>query len=315
MIRLHARMASGGGLVLASVVALLLLAGGLRSVAQTPPAFVTRPDQAVPGATVRPPPLPGGVAAAPATPPPQLPGGLAPAPVVAPPRVLMAGKILAHNTDLQEFLADGRKTNISGTFYFTNISGAPITITGARTNCSCTSAHIRPAPWTLAPGEQGEIRADVDISGKVGTLQKPVFLDTDKGFKVFMMKVEIPDNVFLRDINRTTARRSRQSVFIGKCGDCHATPAAGKLGEPLYQVACGICHEAEHRAQMVPDLKNLPHPTDRAFWQHWITHGKADSLMPAFAKDQGGPLDNEQIQSLADFLTTRFPSKPAGSAK
>jgi cytochrome c5 len=87
------------------------------------------------------------------------------------------------------------------------------------------------------------------------------------------------------------ARTDRQAVFKADCASCHAKPAQGKYGKPLYDAVCGICHDAEHRAEAaVPDLHNLKVPTSNEFWRTWIAHGKAGSLMPAFSAAEGGPL-------------------------
>ena len=59
---------------------------------------------------------------------------------------------------------------------------------------------------------------------------------------------------------------------------------------------------------MVPDLSHLKVPTNPDFWRVWITSGKPGSLMPAFAKAQGGPLDDIQIASLAQYLNAIYPS-------
>jgi hypothetical protein len=65
---------------------------------------------------------------------------------------------------------------------------------------------------------------------------------------------------------------------------------------------------------MVPDLAKLTIPTNEEFWRTWITYGKPGSLMPSFAQSQGGPLDDIQIASLAQYLNVVHPSqaKPAG---
>ena len=85
------------------------------------------------------------------------------------------------------------------------------------------------------------------------------------------------------------------------------------MGQELFVAACGICHEAEHRASMVPDLHALPHETSRGFWYVWITFGKTNSLMPGFAESEGGPLTSEQIGTLVDYLSETIPSKPASN--
>jgi hypothetical protein len=64
----------------------------------------------------------------------------------------------------------------------------------------------------------------------------------------------------------------------------------------------------------VPDLKNLKHPTNAEHWKKWIASGRVGSMMPAFAKAEGGPLDEAQIDSLVHFLTSTIPSGPGGAA-
>ena len=59
---------------------------------------------------------------------------------------------------------------------------------------------------------------------------------------------------------------------------------------------------------MVPDLHNLKTPTNDEFWRTWIAHGKAGTLMPAFATAEGGPLNDMQIATMASYLTTTIPS-------
>jgi mono/diheme cytochrome c family protein len=104
----------------------------------------------------------------------------------------------------------------------------------------------------------------------------------------------------------------RQQVFKGQCASCHAAPTIGKTGQDLFVAACEICHDpkgpGESRAGMVPDLHALKHPTDYDFWKSIITIGKPGTLMPAFGSVAGGPLTDEQVESLARTLTVLIPS-------
>ena len=104
-----------------------------------------------------------------------------------------------------------------------------------------------------------------------------------------------------RDI--AAAKIDRQAVFNGDCAKCHSNKIQGKYGKALFDSVCAICHEAEQRATMVPDLHNLKTPTNDEFWRTWIAHGKPGSLMPAFSTSDGGPLTDMQIASLAAYLT------------
>ena len=99
-------------------------------------------------------------------------------------------------------------------------------------------------------------------------------------------------------MNIQNALADRQAVFKGDCAKCHVNRSVGKMGAELYAASCGICHEAEHRATMVPDLKVPRSLRDPAFWQKWIIEGRPGTLMPAFGKAYGGPLTQEQADSL-----------------
>jgi len=111
------------------------------------------------------------------------------------------------------------------------------------------------------------------------------------------------------------AKIDRQAVFKGDCASCHVKNIEGKYGQQLFAVTCSICHDANPRASMVPDLHNLKDQTSEEFWRTWITSGKAGTLMPAFATSQGGPLNDMQIASLAAYLNAIIQPKAVPAAK
>jgi mono/diheme cytochrome c family protein len=163
----------------------------------------------------------------------------------------------------------------------------------------------------------------VDLRGKFGTLVKSVFVDSSIGTNAMMTLKPLTVRVILpnlaavangmdnRQRNMMMALADRQAVFRNDCASCHATPAMGKSGKALYDAACGICHDAPNRATMVADLRALPPHPDREYWLKWITLGRPGSLMPSFAQAESGPLNDEQIDSLVDFLLSNdFQRKP-----
>jgi mono/diheme cytochrome c family protein len=85
------------------------------------------------------------------------------------------------------------------------------------------------------------------------------------------------------------------------------------VGKDLYQTACGICHEAEHRAQMVPDLRTKLKNSDKNYWTKWISEGRPGSLMPAFAAQHGGILGVGQIETIVEYLETDYKKNPPPS--
>ncbi|HEY5297075.1 MAG TPA: DUF1573 domain-containing protein [Verrucomicrobiae bacterium] len=208
------------------------------------------------------------------------------------------------------------------TFGFTNVSGGNVTILNVKPSCGCTTAQLPPTPWLLPPGTNGEIKLSVNLEGKSGTLFKSLGVTTDQGIKRLMMRIDILPPVVrkLTDAEReqqmAIAKVDRQAVFHGDCATCHIPKnAEARYGQELYAAVCGICHEAEHRATMVPDLHNLKVPTNDQFWQTWIAHGKPGSLMPAFSHAEGGPLNDMQIASLAAYLNAAIPSRVAPASQ
>lgn len=223
---------------------------------------------------------------------------------------VLAWDALTKSTD-----APADQEQVHFVFSFTNISSGNVTILDARGSCSCTAMELPQRPWIIPPGTNGQIGATVDLRGKSGTLFKSITVSTDKGSKILMMQINMLPPVVpqLTDEERAkgiaAAKVDRQAVFRGDCVKCHANNIEGKYGKPLYDSVCGICHDAEHRDTMVPDLHHLKTPTNDEFWRTWIAHGKPGSLMPAFATSDGGPLTDIQISSLALYLNAAIPSQ------
>lgn len=203
-------------------------------------------------------------------------------------------------------------------FVLTNATTNFVTILSVHPSCGCTTAEMPPVPWMIPAGQGGEIKLNVDLRGKTenaGTLFKQVNVVSDRGSKNLMLRINVlpPPKIVMTEAQRaagiTAAKADRQAVFKGDCRSCHVKNVEGKYGQQVFKAVCSICHEAEHRASFVPDLANLPVRTSEEFWRTWITLGKPGSLMPAFAKSQGGPLDDLQIASLAAYLNAVYPPR------
>lgn len=209
-------------------------------------------------------------------------------------------------------------------FNVTNISSGNVIINFVNSSCGCTVAKLPSTPWNLAPNEGGQISATMNLAGTPpgNSKTKTLTVSTDKGLKALFVKTTVqpapprPMTQMDRTSNQKIAMANRQAIFTDpSCVQCHATPArdnAGndKLGKELFAAVCSVCHEAQHQASFVPNLNHLPEPTNAQFWRNWIAQGKPGTLMPAFAKSQGGNLSDAQIESLVAYLTTTIPSKP-----
>lgn len=202
-------------------------------------------------------------------------------------------------------------------FSFTNITQKDVTILNVHPSCGCTTAQLPPVPWTIPAGTSGTIKLNVNLAGKFGTVFKSAKVTTDQGNKDLMLRINIqsPPPVKLTDEQIAQgiamSKADRQAIFKGDCATCHIKDISGQYGQRLFDSVCGICHNAQNRATMVPDLSKLKVPTSREFWRTWITYGKPGSLMAAFANSQGGPLTDMQIASLAAYLSAVYPSKVA----
>ena len=201
-------------------------------------------------------------------------------------------------------------------FHFINRTGKEVQIKRAFTSCGCTVAKLPQRPWGIKPGQKGSIPIIMDLRGKAGTITKDTTLITDQGTVVLKTRVIIggaagaggkPRSPEERAANLRIAAQDRQAIFQNNCAECHVKPTIGKRGKQLYTTACGICHDASHRAPFVPDLRPLAKGKDRQYWQQWTADSKPNTLMPAFAKKHGGSLDENQIKSLVAYLTRIFP--------
>ena len=209
--------------------------------------------------------------------------------------------------------------DVSAHFVFTvkNVSKDEVTVDRVISSCDCTVAKPPRDPWQMKPGDVDKLDVLVDLRNKVpGTFFKDITVLSGGETNVLLLSVTVPPDltngmsaaVADRLFGQQLAAVDHQAVFKGNvCVKCHLVPAFGKSGENLFHVTCGICHEAAHRATMVPDLRALKTEIDTNYWQNWVAHGKAGTLMPGFAATDGGPLDDEQIKGLVQYLTNAFP--------
>jgi cytochrome c553 len=246
-------------------------------------------------------------------------------PVAHAPETQIADSILAWDAPTKDYMAKLGEVEARFTFNVTNVSSGEVVIHSVSTSCGCTVAQLPSVPWVLAPGSNGQIHATMNLAGKIGNVTKALTINSDKGQRTLLVRASIPTDVPRpapgpiplvgeREVNQRLAKSDRQTVFKGDCAKCHAEPAAGKVGSALYAGVCGICHDSPQRASTVPDLHDLKHETNAQYWKDWVLHGKAGTMMPAFATAEGGPLTDNQVDSLVDYLTKTFPQKTTADA-
>ena len=230
-------------------------------------------------------------------------------------RELAIEKILTWDALAKAHNAKPGEQDVGFEFRFQNKTDGEIRIKRADSSCGCTVARLPKLPWVIKAGQKGSIPVTMDISGKTGVITKAITIVTDKGIIPLKARVAIGNtskpltkrSKEERAANLRAAALNRQAIFQGKCADCHVKPTIGKRGKQLYATACGICHEAKNRAPFVPDLRPLANGKDKQYWQEWTAKSKPNTLMPAFAKEHGGSLDERQIKTLVAYLVRIFP--------
>ena len=230
-------------------------------------------------------------------------------------RELAIENILTWDAVAKAHNAKPGEQDIGFEFHFQNKTGGEVRIKRADSSCGCTVARLPNLPWIITAGQKGGIPVTMDIRGKSGVITKTITIVTDKGIIPLKARVAIGNTSKTltkrskeeRAANLRAAAQNRQAIFAGKCVECHVIPIIGKRGKQLYSTACGICHESKNRAPFVTDLRPLAKGKDSQYWQQWIAESKPNTLMPAFAKKHGGPLDDNQIRTLVIYLTRIFP--------
>ena len=230
-------------------------------------------------------------------------------------RELAIENILTWDAVAKAHNAKPGQQDIGFEFRFQNKTGGEVRIKRADSSCGCTVARLPNLPWIITAGQKGGIPVTMDIRGKSGVITKTITIVTDKGIIPLKARVAIGTtseplmkrSKEERAANLRAAAQNRQAIFQGKCVECHVKPTVGKRGKQLYATACGICHESKKRAPFVPDLRPLANGKDKQYWQQWTAQSKPNTLMPAFAKEHGGSLDEKQIKSLVAYLVRIFP--------
>jgi mono/diheme cytochrome c family protein len=249
------------------------------------------------------------------------------APPVQSPFAPVDPNVLKWDAEVKEYSAKTGEAEARFTFWLTNVSPSEVLVNNIRTSCGCTAAKLPAQPWHIPSGSNGPIEVTMNLAGKSGMIAKGVTVDTSVGIKQLTVKCNIPvtapgalpvqQSGTMGDAERLhnmqLALADRQVVFKNQeCAKCHAEPAKNKTdGRLLYAGVCATCHNSHHRAAQVPDLRMLRHPTDGEYWRKWIERGRPGSMMPAFAESEGGPLNEQQVTALVDFMVKAFPSRAA----
>ncbi len=179
------------------------------------------------------------------------------------------------------------------TFLVRNNSQQNIELVDIQTSCGCTAAE--PDSYIIAPNGFTQLKVAVDTTAKQQDIKKVVHVTDSSGHKATAtLRFNVVENPHF-----TMKQRGVKSIFDGQCASCHFKPLVGvKEPHKLYEIGCAMCHGEEAEGAYAPKLRGHK----LAYLKQIIAHGMGNRQMPGFARADGGPLTDAQIESLAAWL-------------
>ena len=200
------------------------------------------------------------------------------------------GPRISFITDHYDFGNVLQGKTVDYTFLFENKGTEDLWIKEVTTSCGCTAALV--SSNTIKPGEKGEIKVSYDSQGRAGVVSRTITVVSNDAVESVK---ELTINATVTPSMHTTFNVA-ESLFSEKCGACHFNPALNKNGKELYDAVCAFCHG--RTAGGIDRLKGI----GRDVIEERTRKGISGTEMPAWTKEQGGPLDDDQIRSLSDFI-------------
>jgi cytochrome c2 len=211
------------------------------------------------------------------------------------------------------------------TFFIKNTGNDTLTIVNTHASCGCTAAVMD--NMKIAPNGISRLKVKFDAHNKgTGPITKTITISSNsktEADKVLRIKgIIVESKTVHKKGEMGDAAMHLEGVFQGDCAKCHVDKGRGELGARLYDADCAICHGASADGKPGPELTSkdmMSH--DKKSWTKIIKNGIPKSHMPAFALANKGPLNDEEIASIVDYLDafkknlSRTESKASDNAK
>lgn len=171
-------------------------------------------------------------------------------------------------------------------------------------SCGCTDVEFSSEP--ILPGEETVITARLNTVQKRGWISKHlmVFLEgREEGIRLELSgNIEAPPRKHMQ---------KEGGIFSAKCDACHYHPAKGQTGRYLYLAVCASCHGIFKDGVSAPALnpERMRELGEQELGEK-LKSGKGLTVMPAFGKEHGGPLEEFQLKSLVNYLREKDLSTP-----
>lgn len=193
-----------------------------------------------------------------------------------------------------------QQTSAETTFILTNRGTDTLQIMSANPSCGCTAAVLDEKK--LAPGKTSRLKVTFDPHNKAeGPFTKVITIVSNSVVEP-QKQVRIHGMIYRSKLAHKETMHL-DGLFQGNCASCHVDKGKGELGAKLYEADCAICHGSKSDNKPGPDLtadEMLNHSPEQL--KTIISNGKINSNMPAFHTKNKGPLNDEEIASLVDYM-------------
>lgn len=220
------------------------------------------------------------------------------------PQDTLKGPKIEFNEEVHNFGKIEQNTSPTTTFIIKSVGTDTLEIVSANPSCGCTAALLDPTKKRLAPGQSTELKVTFDAHNKApGGMTKSITV-VSNAVNGAQRQLLIKGDIFKSTTAHAGTAMSIQGVFEGQCASCHVDKGKGELGAKLYEADCGICHgdKKDHKpgADIASDAMMNYEPSE---WRKIIADGVPNSNMPAFHTKHKGPLNDEEIASLVDYMS------------
>jgi mono/diheme cytochrome c family protein len=185
-------------------------------------------------------------------------------------------------------------------FEIFNTGADTLVVLGTHPSCGCTAAMMDMS--RIPPHGSSRLHVTFDANGKPeGPIVKSVTITTNSKEKADAM-VRIQGRV----VKSKLAHKEQMhldGMFQGDCAKCHVDKGKGELGARLYEADCAVCHGTKADGKPGPELASetmMKHTPKQ--WKTIIENGIEKTAMPGFHTKNKGPLGDEEIASLVEYL-------------
>lgn len=183
----------------------------------------------------------------------------------------------------------------------TNVGSAKLKIYEAHSSCGCTVPDLKKRD--LKPEESAEMEILIDTAMKQGDVTKTVQVSSnDPNSPIIPIRI----SMHVKNRHKTMGEEGVSKIFTSeKCTSCHVDKGVGLAGAELFEADCAMCHGKDAKG-LVGGALVYGDYTNEKYVEHIrqvISYGsKTHRSMPGFLDKAGGPLIQEQVDSLVEYL-------------